>query len=792
MASVSGAPGQFSEIDKAILAIAALVVLLACAVLVGWATGSNFLVSILKGAAAVQPLAALGMGLGGVGLLAATLQWNRLRIGCGLAMALVGAMALLERMSGLSLGVGLLLFPRRVMLQDPMPPWPGMPGNVTSVLFLLLGAALVLAHHRSGRLRTATPDLATGALLITVLWLSFYLLLGSSALQVLNWAFDLPLNSVLAMLGLSIALLALRRDAGWVEPLIRSTGRRRALVFVGPLVAVPVLSAYVANLGVQSGLYEPNVRMLLITSISTIVLVMLVFWVADRLGQGRDTLASMATALDLSPVFCRTLDGRIELWTRGCEALFGWHATEALGQVSHDLFRTAFPRPLKEIEETLRRTGEWRGEVLQRTRNGEWRWMAAQWVLERRGTGEAPRVLETLNDITELKRAGAALRESEQRMAQAVAAYGLAIIEHDPIANHTEFSEEAERIVGVPPGALDSDLQRWLDHVLPEDLERNIAEAEHARRNRLPSREYSARMCRPDGEVRHVHGVVRYSYDPQGVLIGMVVILRDVTEKVIVQENLAARDARMMELQSELSHVSRLSAMGEMAAALAHELNQPLTAVGNFMGVIEMSLGDGEKPPEPRALESARKAAKFASAQALRAGEIVRRLREFIARGEADTRVEDLEGMIEDALALVAPTISGAGVELRREFASDGAHVLADRVQVQQVLVNLVRNALEAMRGADGARVLTVRSTVTRGMAEVSVSDTGPGIEPTIGERLFTPFLSTKNTGMGVGLSICRRIIEAHGGRLWLEPAVRGADFRFTLPVIDPEAEHAE
>lgn len=775
------------------MAIAGLVVLLSFAVLVGWATGSAFLVSILRGAAAVQPLSAIGMGLGGVGLLAAIFRWNRLRIACGAAMALVGALALLEWLTGLDLRIRSLLFPVEVLLQDPAPPKPGLPGNVTSVLLILLGTSLALAHCRNGRLNTATPNLATAALLITVLWLYLYLLLGASALQVLDWSLDLPLNSVLAMFALSIALLALRRDAGWLEPLIHSTGRRRVLVFVAPVVLVPVLSAYVANLGVRTGLYDPNVRMLLITSISTVALVVLVFWVVDRLGLGRDTLASMATALDLSPVFCRTLDGRIELWTRGCEALLGWHASEALGHVSHDLFRTAFPQPLKEIEETLRRTGEWRGEVLQRTRSGEWRWMAAQWVLDERGPGEPSRVLETLNDITELKRAGAALRESEQRMAQAVATYGLAIIEHDPVANFTEFSEEAERIVGLPPGGLaGAGLEAWTERLLPEDLERNQAEAEHAWRNRLESREYSARIRRTDGEVRHLHGVIRYEYDADGALVRLVGIIRDVTEKVLFQENLAARDARLLELQSELSHVSRLSAMGEMAAALAHELNQPLTAVGNFMGVIEMSLGDGGKPPEPRALESARKAVKFASAQALRAGEIVRRLREFIARGEADTRVEDLESLIEDALTLVAPSVQAAGVELRREFTPSGAHVLADRVQVQQVLVNLVRNAVEAMRSVQGQRVLTVRTTVSRSMAEVSVSDTGPGIAPEIGERLFTPFLSTKTSGMGVGLSICRRIIEAHGGRLWLEPEARGADFRFTLPVIDPEAEHAE
>lgn len=237
-------------------------------------------------------------------------------------------------------------------------------------------------------------------------------------------------------------------------------------------------------------------------------------------------------------------------------------------------------------------------------------------------------------------------------------------------------------------------------------------------------------------------------------------------------------EARLQELQSELVHISRLTAMGEMASALAHELNQPLSAITNYMkGSRRMLEGDSN---EKSAM--VRDALDHAADQALRAGEIIRRLRDFVARGESEKRVESAKKLVEEASALALVGIRDKGIRIRYDYDTPHDLVLADKVQIQQVLLNLLRNAIEAMENAD-RRELTIAMRMGKdGMLEISVSDTGSGIDEEIAAQLFQPFVTSKPHGMGVGLSICRTIVEAHGGRIWAEAgADGGTDFRFTL-----------
>jgi len=250
--------------------------------------------------------------------------------------------------------------------------------------------------------------------------------------------------------------------------------------------------------------------------------------------------------------------------------------------------------------------------------------------------------------------------------------------------------------------------------------------------------------------------------------------IRDLTER-------QKTEARLQELQSELVHISRLTAMGEMASTLAHELNQPLSAITNYLKGSQRLLQD---VPDKRSI-TIRDALNKATDQAMRAGQIIRRLRDFVSRGESERRVESITKLVEEASALALVGVKNRGIRVTFQFDPSIELVLADRVQIQQVVLNLILNAMDAMEESK-ARDLVV-SVLPDGdnLVRVSVSDTGLGIAPEITEQLFQPFITTKRHGMGVGLSISRAIVEAHGGRIWVEPnPVGGTIFHFTLAAV--------
>lgn len=253
--------------------------------------------------------------------------------------------------------------------------------------------------------------------------------------------------------------------------------------------------------------------------------------------------------------------------------------------------------------------------------------------------------------------------------------------------------------------------------------------------------------------------------------------VRDLTEYQQTQ-------ARLQELQSELVHVSRLSAMGEMASALAHELNQPLAAISNYMKGSRRLLTEMSDPN----LSKIETAMDRAAEQAIRAGQIIRRLRDFVSRGESEKRVERISKLIEEAGALGLTGAREQSVSLHFTLDPECDLVLVDRVQIQQVLVNLFRNALEAMANSAKRELVVTNTKAADDMIELAVSDTGHGIGDSHRASLFQTFFTTKETGMGVGLSISRTIVEAHGGRMWAESnSSGGATFRFTLPAAPSE-----
>ena len=247
--------------------------------------------------------------------------------------------------------------------------------------------------------------------------------------------------------------------------------------------------------------------------------------------------------------------------------------------------------------------------------------------------------------------------------------------------------------------------------------------------------------------------------------------IRDLTERQATQR-------RLHDLQAELAHVARVTAMGTLATALAHELNQPLTAIANYVETARDLLHN----PSDDVLEVVREALDECATQSVRAGQIVRRLRDYISRGEVDRKPESLKQLVSEAsvLAMIGAGERGVEIEVMLDTAFD--KVLVDRIQIQQVILNLVRNAFEAMDDSPVRRVQISACPEKGGSIRVTIADSGPGLDPALAEQLFQPFNSTKSQGMGLGLSICHTIIRGHAGRIWAEVSdLGGTAFHFTL-----------
>jgi two-component system, LuxR family, sensor kinase FixL len=464
--------------------------------------------------------------------------------------------------------------------------------------------------------------------------------------------------------------------------------------------------------------------------------------------------------------------GDVTIWNRGAERIKGWSQIEILGRNVAVFYLPEDVAAGKPGADLARASAEGRVEEESwRLRKDGSEFLASVTITALYDEAGALRGFgKVVRDITDQKAAEIALSQREQHLRSILETVPDAMVVIDEQGRIVSFSAAAERLFGYIESEV---LGRTIELLLPEpDLQRPDG---------YLATHLTGAVGAGIGLVRSVTGVRKSGATFPAELAGgetasggqriFTGFIRDLSER-------ARTELKLRELQSELIHVSRLSAMGTMASTLAHELNQPLTAITNYLETTRDMLGD----PAPDTMALVREALDAAAGQSIRAGQIVRRLRDFVARGDVEQCPEPLNALVRGAASLGLIGAEQAGVETLLAFASDAECVHADRVQIQQVLVNLIRNALQAMTDAP-RRVLTIATAIESDThMQISIADSGGGIAPEMADRLFQAFASTKPDGMGLGLSICRTIVEAHHGRIWAEPAPGGGTaFHFTL-----------
>ncbi len=473
-------------------------------------------------------------------------------------------------------------------------------------------------------------------------------------------------------------------------------------------------------------------------------------------------------------IFVLDSERRIAFANRAAGRIFGYAESELTGLGLNVLMTKRGPPCERPGFDPV--FGDAEGEprqVLARRRDGSCFPAELSWRTVR--LDEAPVAIAVLRDISERLAWELAVRESEERLRSLLDTVPDAIVVIDSAGVMQSFSTAAERLFGYPP---DQVIGRNVKMLMPSPyheahdgyLERYLRTGER----RIIGIGRVVVGQRADGSTfpMELH-VGEMRVDGERMFTGFV---RDLTE-------LQQTKKRLQDVHVELLHAARLSEMGRMASTLAHEINQPLTAIANYAQAARHLLSSDRPDQAKRVSETLEKAA----AQAIRAGAIIQNLRDFLTRGETERRAEDLNKVVEEASALALVGAREYGIRVNFRLQPDMPEVLIEKVQIQQVVLNLVRNALEVLQASDHREitVATLRDAAGE-FAEVSVADTGPGLSPEVRDRIFQPFVSTKPQGMGLGLSISREIVERHGGQLRAtSPDGAGTTFAFTLPFAD-------
>ena len=488
-----------------------------------------------------------------------------------------------------------------------------------------------------------------------------------------------------------------------------------------------------------------------------------------------ERLRQLVGLLDLThdTIFVRDMKGVITYWNRGAEQLYGWKKEEAIGQVSHRLIQTIFPIPLDQLEAQLGRMGHWEGELIHTKRDGATIVVSTRWALERDGSGNAVAVLEATNDITQYKRAEDALRRSEAYLAEAQRLSHAGSWAIDPAKGEViHASEELFRSWGLGQQGRVKSLEALRQRVHPEDRDR-FADAIETAILGKGDVEVEYRALLPEGTIKHIHTVAHPVFDASGDLLEIVGTSLDITDRKRVED--ALREA-----QADVARVNRVATLGALVASIAHEVNQPVSAM--VTGAASCSRWLAAQPPD---LPRAQRALDRIVRDGHRVSDVVTGIRTLVKRQLPGRDVIDLNEAILEVLALVRDETQRNGVSVKTHLAEKLPRAQGDRVQVEQVILNLIVNAIEAMSAIDDRpRELVIDSREDdRSEVVIAVGDSGRGLDSTDADQLFKAFHTSKPDGIGMGLAISRSIVEAHGGWLWARPNVgHGAVFQFSLP----------
>ena len=504
-------------------------------------------------------------------------------------------------------------------------------------------------------------------------------------------------------------------------------------------------------------------------------------------------------------IVTRGLEGRIRSWNRASTDLYGWTAEQAVGQDMDALLGAVHAEPVEAAMARLMETGRWDGELTRTAACGTPRSIEARWSLRRDADGQPVEIIELGRDISRRRAAETALRKSERRYSSLFQAMAAAFWELDfsPVGGMlrelkaqgvTDFAAyfgdnpafvrrmmAETRVVDVNEttlqmfGATDrSVLHPSVEPYWPEASSGVFAAAVLAAVSGKPYLKTETRLRRQDGT--DFDALFTASFPDESVARGTLLVgVVDISERIRAQTALSR-------VQAEFAHAARVSMLGELTASIAHEVNQPLAAIATNAAA-GLRWMDREEPNLEQALRLTRRIVDDAQ----RAGDIIARIRDMATDNRRPPEPVSINALIQEGALILKHELQGQGVTPVLVLEPELPPVLADRTQLQQVLVNLTVNAMQAMAAAGSqVRELHLRSgRAGPDQLRITLRDTGPGLEPDLMDQLFRSFFTTKASGMGMGLAICRSIVEAHGGTITAANAPEGgALFTLTLPVI--------